>query len=858
MLRLLRQISFRYFRASWGRTLLIVGGVAVGITLISAINLVNSSVLANVRRTIDLVAGPAALEVTMGLGEVGFDEDTVEVVRATPGVEAAVPLVRGTISLAERPAETLQLYGVDFTGEEDLGRYTIAAVTDRREILAGFADPYSVLIAQQLARELGLGVRDKIRLATPTGIAAYTIRGLLDPKGLSSVFGGRLAVMDLPAAQIALGKGPKIDQIDVVLQPEADIETVRASLLAKLPPGMRVRRPEQRGKEYEKLYASFQVFLTGLSALCLIAGVFIVYNATATGTVHRAFGIATLQHVGGDRDVLARLLLVESLVLGVLGSAIGLTAGVVLAKFLNRLVTGSMGVIFQLQPGTSEFAYDPVRQAAIGVVGVVAALVASFVAARRVTRLEPLDVIRGDRTVAWSAPSDKLVLWWLFLVAMSVGALYMQTRQRSIAWGNFGATLWFAASIVIALPLVRWLSRWLEDVLPRRFGPAGRIAAESLFRSTTRTGVTISAIALVLTIAVFEATMARSFRESVNRYFASGFLAADLTVSAASTSGGWLETPISEEVAVEIESVPGVRSTDVLRILPGQPYRGERIAVAGLSDGLFDLDRYPSNWFVEGDPVKARKMLLAGTGARISVSLSDRFNLHPGDPIVLETPRGPLRLFVADVVPDYMSDRGGVGITRRLLQEWWGDSLVNRVQVFVADGVSVGSVRSAIQERLGGRYNLKILSLGELLAYHERMINKAFAFTNAIQILVVIVTVAGIFDLLLSAILERRREIALWQVVGADRTLIEKAVVLESGTIGALGVGLGLIVGIVTSWIWVRVNFRYLIGYYLQFHFALDAALWSSVLALTMATLSGFAAARQAARQPILEGIHAD
>ncbi|RMF20585.1 MAG: hypothetical protein D6760_11240, partial [Deltaproteobacteria bacterium] len=77
MLRLLRQISLRYFRESWGRTLLVIGGVAVGVTLISAINLVNTSVLANLRRTIDLVAGPAALEITMGLGEVGFAESTV-------------------------------------------------------------------------------------------------------------------------------------------------------------------------------------------------------------------------------------------------------------------------------------------------------------------------------------------------------------------------------------------------------------------------------------------------------------------------------------------------------------------------------------------------------------------------------------------------------------------------------------------------------------------------------------------------------------------------------------------------------------------------------------------------------------
>jgi len=138
------------------------------------------------------------------------------------------------------------------------------------------------------------------------------------------------------------------------------------------------------------------------------------------------------------------------------------------------------------------------------------------------------------------------------------------------------------------------------------------------------------------------------------------------------------------------------------------------------------------------------------------------------------------------------------------------------------------------------------------------MIDRAFAFTDAIQILVILVTVAGVLDLLLSAILERRKEMALWRVIGADRRMIETAVVLESLTIGVLGVLLGFAVGVVTSWVWVRINFRYLIGYYLEFHFSTGVAFWYAILAILMAVTAGYAAARQATKQSVLEGIHAD
>ena len=128
---------------SWGRTALVVGGISTGVSLIVAINVINTSVLANFRDTIELVAGPAALEVTLGTGEIGFPEATADIVRADPDVAATVPLVRGTVALAADPAQTLQLFGADLTTEEDLERYRITVNTDRTAFLEGLG--YRVL-----------------------------------------------------------------------------------------------------------------------------------------------------------------------------------------------------------------------------------------------------------------------------------------------------------------------------------------------------------------------------------------------------------------------------------------------------------------------------------------------------------------------------------------------------------------------------------------------------------------------------------------------------------------------------------------------------------------------------------------
>jgi putative ABC transport system permease protein len=274
-----------------------------------------------------------------------------------------------------------------------------------------------------------------------------------------------------------------------------------------------------------------------------------------------------------------------------------------------------------------------------------------------------------------------------------------------------------------------------------------------------------------------------------------------------------------------------------------------------LSDGYFDAARFGTWWYLEGDPARAAAALREGTGVAISAALSDRFGLHVGDRLTLDTPTGPVAVDVAGVVRDYMSDRGTVILRRQLLVERWKETAVNRFNVSLAVGESAEAVRRRIADRLGDRFALKVLLPREVLAYQGAAIDRAFMFTDAIQLLIVFVTVAGIFDLLLATIWERRRELALWRVVGADEAAVRRTVVIESATIGAFGAVLGGAVGLVTAWIWIRINFPHLLGFYLEYHFALGATAWYVALTLFMTMIAGYGAARYATRQPVLDGI---
>ena len=209
--------------------------------------------------------------------------------------------------------------------------------------------------------------------------------------------GAPLAVMDIGAAQDLFGRAGSLSRIDLRLAPGAD----RAALISALdlPDGVMLVEPGSKSERASNLSRAYRVNLTVLALVALFTGAFLVFSVLSLSVAKRARQFALLGVLGLTGRERLRLVLAESLVLGLGGSAAGIASGTALAALALRVLGGDLGGGYF--PGAAP-ALQWSAGAAFGYfsLGIAAALVGGWLPAREVQAIAPAQALKGMHTGA--------------------------------------------------------------------------------------------------------------------------------------------------------------------------------------------------------------------------------------------------------------------------------------------------------------------------------------------------------------------------------------------------------------------------------------------------------------------------
>ncbi|OQA39854.1 MAG: outer membrane-specific lipoprotein transporter subunit LolC [Chloroflexi bacterium ADurb.Bin325] len=855
MKRTLYAIGWRYLaRRPWQSGLMLLG-IALGVSVMVAIDLANAAAARAFDLSTDAIAGRATHQIVGG--PEGVDEAVYAQLRAATRMPLA-PVVADYVASPELGDRPLQLLGVDPFAEAPFRSYLVtppaqaAALGDPADVgqlVAFLTQPGALLLSEGLARDYSLALGDAVRLEAAGRESRGFVAGLLRPAdGLARRALDGMALADIATAQEALGRIGRLSHIDAILPDDA----AAAALADRLPPGVQLVRVSARSGAVEQMASAFRTNLTALSLLALVVGMFLIYNSMTFSVVQRRPLFGTLRCLGVTRGEVGRLVLGEALIVGVLGSLAGLGLGVLLGQAAVRLVTQTINDLYFVVT-VRGLAIDAGSLLKGFLLGVAATVVSSALPAWEAAAVSPrLALTRSGLEDRARRALPAVTAAGLTGILAGAGLLAIPTRDLVVSFaGIFLLTIGFA----LLAPAFTWLAmRAAAPVGSRLAGVLGRMAPRSIAGALSRTAVAIAALMVAVSVTIGVGLMVDSFRSTVVAWLGQT-LWGDVYISVPQINATRSAAALDPRVVETAGRWPGVAHWEVLRSVDVASPDGA-ILVSAVSDDDLTAPRL----FVSTDGSRAEVAAAVRAGAVLaSEPLANRLGLPPrGATVTLYTDHGPQAFPVAGVYRDYSSSQGAVMMTLGLYRQHWDDPTVTAALLVLEPAADVDAVTAGLRDALRGIQGVAVQPNAALRAEALAVFDRAFAITGALQMLAAIVAFIGVLSALLSLQLERTHEFGVLRAVGLTVRQFRGLVLMETGLMGAVAGLLAMPTGFALAVVLIFIINRRSFGWTMQLR--ADPLVFGQALALAVgaALLAGVYPALRMGRMAAAEALRGE
>ncbi|HEX2181894.1 MAG TPA: ABC transporter permease [Rubrobacteraceae bacterium] len=848
-LRRFSGIGPRSLRARAQRTLLTAIGIVLGVGIVFGVITLSDTMASTFTDLYSRAFGAADITVTAAGDSGTFDERVVEKVRGYEGVESAAPRLSLPASLVLETrdenglpeVQSLRLFGVE---PESAALATGFELTEGRFPASG----KEITLDGGSAESIGLEVGDRVTLGTPRGPEKLELVGILRIPGGS--FGGfGFGMAPLPYAREAFDEPGKISGIAVEAAEGTPVPELRERLDRGLGEGLQAQRSETRTREITGQLQGFRISLLFFAGTALFVGAFLVFNALSMTILERTRELGMLRALGSTRAMIGRSVMTEALILGLLGSVLGVLFGYGMAKGLVYLF--GRAFLFQITTLT----LSPFALVSAVVVGVAVTAIAALYPALRAGRVSPVEAMRsraggssGRRSRVWSVltPLFGLALLgagapWIYYLAKNLSADLDGLVYASGIAAVIGAFL--GVSLVIPV-LVRPLAALFSPILRLLFGVEGRMAAANATRNTGRTALTASALMVGISLVVAFAALGGSVLGSIRTYL-EGSLGSDYVVQPASQNS---DVTFSKDLPRKISEVPGVESTTSLASTFLRD--GEEVnLVFGVDESYPDIFRVD---YAAGGPDAFSR--IEDGGALIGKQLAETRKLGIGDEVELPTPDGPKEYTVEGILEnDVVGGGAGIYLSKETLARDFNERKGEFLAIKAEPGTDRGSLTRRIEGILRDYPQFSLYSNAEWKARIEGDFNRQYVFFYAIMGVSVAVSAFGVVNTLSMSVFERTREIGILRAVGTTRLQVGRLVIDEGIVISLIGCLVGVAVGSLLGYLFVLGSGAG--GFEVDFFYPKLPAIAALLSGLFIGVFAGLLPARSAARKSIVEAV---
>lgn len=792
------RIAVRFLKASPFRSFPTSIGVALGVALTAILFMASHSAQKTLTEQVELLYGKYDLQ--FGYMESGrfLTDQQVQKASEIDGVstisKVLIPYLGTSIPAEVKSQPTY--WGVEPNSPE----MKIYKILDGRYPKEGA----EVAITAAFANRTHLKVGDKVSFPFPPhGMKTVEVVGILQQDK-----GSNIAFFPLSWLQETLQLSNQVNLVQLELGEGANKNWITYRV-KEIYSDVRIDPRPYVDKAYEQLNMNKPI-MYGLGAIVLLMGAILVMGSFILSVRSRSEHWAALQALGSSSRQIVGIVVTEALLIGIVGSLIGILVGDVLCFSAESAIKR----LFEIENFQMQLSLE--IMIIVFLLGVTFSVIGAFLPAMIARKVSPAQVLRPGQ------PQDEKIErrknYWGF-VFIALGLLvgfcsHLFVSEENLQIANVIGGFCICVGFLIAIPqLFTWIVTIFAVLLQRLFGVKITIAARNVIRYRKRAAFAVAILALGIAIAFSAQTFKDSTLSAVEQNLKEK-LPADLVIRINENVEGEY---LNDDTFLQISQVPGVQKfarvaelvNTKLKNFDFRKADAEYIKWVDRPNDPFDRDDveiYPA------DTVRLKEILsltvVKGKGLDTELKPGEAFmpeekakqlGIDVGDVLTVETPRGPQNIKIVSLVKQYPMLRGVPFLFVQL--EWgmetFGSQGYVSLHLDISPTVSTEKVELQVQRILHDQPNAEVVSFQNKKNEQQSLLSQQMFLIQALIFVVFLISGIGLMNAIVSSLHDRRREIAILQAIGITPGQLLQILALEGmymgvggGIIGAAGGGI--------------------------------------------------------------------
>lgn len=586
------------------------------------------------------------------------------------------------------------------------------------------------------------------------------------------------------------------------------------------------------------------VFLLVFAAIALFVGTFIITNTFQMMVRAEQSQFAMLRAIGASGGQVFSIVALQGLLVGILGSAIGVGAG----YLLTRLVSWGLAKAgFEALHISWSWSITLLALT----VGIIVTVIGSLWPARSAALTPPVEAMRQNTQT--QKPVWPRAIIGTLVLALAGGLLAWASSDsgKNGLWLGIGAALFLLAMLILVTPLSAAIIRVLAGLI-WWLRPHARLAMRTLTANLRQTANTAAALMIGVALVAVGATLAASTKASTQSVIDQK-INTDLVVSTEPTV-----VSLSPSLLNKAARVSGVKQVDLMtgiglfRItVPGKKPEQTMMQVT-----YPQFDRYIKVTPISGATADYFSQSLETPKAIVSRAWAKSRGLAPGDKIEISGIHGQEIVTIAATIDTELIFLD-VMVPRSLATKLGPEAadITTSASIELEDGADLNKVQREVQKVVSNNPFMVVQTHQEAADRVAATVDQVLSVLYALLALSLIIAALGIMNTLSLSVQQRFRELGLIRTVGLSSLGLSLMITVESVLITLAGTLLGIGGGTALA--------VFVCRYLSDRGISIIEVPWASLgliclLAVLVGTIAALAPARRARRLPVLEAISAN